>query len=351
MKTADEIYKEMLEVFSGKTNYAISESSDLAVRMYATAAQIEALYVQADFVKKQCFPQTADGEYLDYHAQMRDMKRNAATCATGTIRFTMNAASAEIVTINEGTVCMSGDGKAFETTEAGTIPVGSLYADVSARAVESGADGNVPVNAITNMSVAPMFISACSNPKAFAGGADIEGDSSLRSRILDSFRHLPNGANEAYYRSEAMNYDEVVAATVIGRARGVGTVDIYVATKGGLPSAELLSKIQSEMNEKREIAVNLQVKAPTEKYMDVTIEITVASGKQAAEVKSGVEKAITEYFDGTLLGKPVYLAELGNLIYGVDGVDNYHITAPTGDKAGAATELPRLGTLTINEVV
>ena len=35
------------------------------------AAQVYGLYVQADWVGRQCFPQTAQGEFLDRHAQLR----------------------------------------------------------------------------------------------------------------------------------------------------------------------------------------------------------------------------------------------------------------------------------------
>jgi len=52
MKTAEEIYEEMLETFAEKTSYNISDSSDLAVRLYASAAQISALYAQIDYVEK-----------------------------------------------------------------------------------------------------------------------------------------------------------------------------------------------------------------------------------------------------------------------------------------------------------
>lgn len=41
------------------------------MRLYAVAAQVQALYVQMDWVQRQSFPQTARGVYLDYHAQTR----------------------------------------------------------------------------------------------------------------------------------------------------------------------------------------------------------------------------------------------------------------------------------------
>lgn len=48
-----------------------------------------------------------------------------------------------------------------------------------------------------------------------------------------------------------------------------------------------------------------------------------------------------------LLGQSVLRAQLGALIFGVEGVENYALTAPAADVAAAVDELPQLGTLTV----
>ena len=84
MKTAEEIYQQMLADFSQRIGRDVSNSCDLAVRLYAVAAQVQALYAQADWVQRQSFPQTAEGTWLDYHAQMRALTRaEAAHCGAG----------------------------------------------------------------------------------------------------------------------------------------------------------------------------------------------------------------------------------------------------------------------------
>ena len=62
MKTIEEIYQEMLAVFDQETGMALSGAGEQAVRMYALAAQLYGLYQEAEWVRKQCFPQTAVGE-------------------------------------------------------------------------------------------------------------------------------------------------------------------------------------------------------------------------------------------------------------------------------------------------
>ena len=65
MKSVEEIYREMLDCFAQRTGMRPAEGCDLAARLYAVAAQVYSLYVQADWVERQCFPQSALGEALD----------------------------------------------------------------------------------------------------------------------------------------------------------------------------------------------------------------------------------------------------------------------------------------------
>ena len=87
MKTVDEIFGEMLVCFGERTGMEVDQGCDLAVRLYAAAAQIYALYLQADWVARQAFPQTAEGDYLDLHAHLRGLERKQASHAAGTLRF------------------------------------------------------------------------------------------------------------------------------------------------------------------------------------------------------------------------------------------------------------------------
>ena len=81
MKQVEEIYQEMMETFGDRTGMEPREGTDLSARMYALAAQVYALYVQAEWVVRQAFPQTAEGEHLDYHAQLRSLERKPAVAA------------------------------------------------------------------------------------------------------------------------------------------------------------------------------------------------------------------------------------------------------------------------------
>ena len=280
----------------------------------------------------------------------RGITRAAAEKAVGTLRF----AAADKVTaacpIEKGTVCMTAEGVRFETTEDATIAVGSQWADVPAQAVEAGAGGNVIAGTVTLLSAMPVGVVQCTNPAAFSGGCDAESDEALRGRVLASYQRLPNGANAAYYEQEAMRYPGVAAAKAVGRARGIGTVNVVIATHAGVPDAALLAAVEMDLQKKREIAVDVKVLAPTVETVAVTAALKAAPGYTFAEVKAGAQSALEALFTGELLGKSVTTARLLTLLCGVEGVENVHLTAPAADVAVGSTELPMLGTVTISEL-
>ena len=350
MKTVDEIYGEMAAVFAQQTGLEAGTAGDLAVRLYAVAAQVYSLYLQAEWTRRQCFPQTASGEYLDLHAALRGVERKSAAPAQGAIRFSVPAAAESDRTIPAGTVCMTAGLVRFETTEEAVLEAGSLYADVPAQALEPGAAGNAAAGTILTMAVAPAGVAACTNPAAFTGGTDTESDESLRGRVLATFRRLANGANAAYYQQTAMAFDEVAAATVLPRKRGIGTVDVVIATPSGVPDEDLLERVEERLQKAREIAVDVAVSAPVTQTVNVSVQVKAAESRDGAQVRNAVKQAVQGWFTGERLSKPVLLAELGSVIYAVEGVENYSIAAPAADVAAAAGTLPVLGTLAVGEL-
>ena len=94
----------------------------------------------------------------------------------------------------------------------------------------------------------------------------------------------------------------------------------------------------------------MKVLASAAATVNVAAAVKPEAERSFAEVKTAVEEAVRQHFTGALLGKGVLLAELGSLIYQVEGGANCRLTAPTTDLAAAATVLPVLGTVTITEM-
>lgn len=350
MRSVEAIYEELLAAFGERAGFTPEAGCDLAVRLWAAAAELQALEIQADWVLDQSFPQTAQGVYLDRHGTMRGLKRLKATRSAGTLRFSVETAPAMDITIQAGTVCMTEAEVRIQTTEDVMLRAGELYVDAPAEAVEAGTGGNVVPGTVRFLTACPLAVTAVTNPNAFTGGADEEDDETFRARILESYQRLPNGANTAWYETTAMRYPGVTAAKAVGRAEGPGTVNVYVTGENGLPDETLLAGLGAELQEKREIAVTVKVLAPTAKTVDVAVAVAPSEGVAEAAVLEAARRAIADFFSGRLLGRPVRLADLGNRLYSLDGVENYRFTAPTEDIPADSTVLPVLGTLSVTEL-
>lgn len=347
MRTIDEIYQEMRACFGERTGLEPREGCDLSARLYALAAQVYSLYIQADWVARQAFPQTAEGEYLDRHAQLRGLARKPAMAAEGSVLFVAGDASESDREIPQGTVCMTAGLVRFETTQPAVIPAGERAVEAPVRALEPGSSGNVSAGAIVSMAVAPFGISSCANPEPCAGGADGEADEALRDRVLETFKRLPNGANAAFYQQGALSFDQVAAATVIPKPHGVGTVDVIPATLAGVPDDDLLRELQDYFDERREIAVELEVRAPEPVTVNIEVQVELEEGGSGDEVLPRVEEAIRSWFTGRLLGQRVLRAKLGEIVYHCEGVANYSVIAPATDVDIKVDQLPVLGDLTV----
>lgn len=349
MEELNAIYERMRAIFAEEAGFVPNDGCDAMVRLYALASEVQSLLAQADWVLDQSFPQTAVGQYLDYHAETRALTRLPAAKAAGVLRFSAPSAAVTDYEIDAGSVAMTSGGVRFETTEKATLAKGETYVDVPASAVEAGVSGNAIAGAIHLMSVYPVGITQCVNPEAFSGGSDEESDEKLRERVLASYKRLPNGANAAFYEQRALAHAGVRAASVIPRENGIGTVGVVIAAEDGAPSEALVAEVQADIQKVREIAVDVTVRAPSVKTVAVTAALTPKAGASFDEAKAAVTGALAAYFGGEMLGRSVYRAALGNVIYGTGLVENYRLSAPASDIAGAADRLPVLGTLRLTE--
>ena len=331
MKTCAALYAEMKQHYCEKTGFSMTDTADLAVRLYACAAQLESLYRYADWCVAQAFPQTAVGENLDRQGQLRALSRNGGLPAVGQLTFTIPAALEQDLRVEAGTVCCTTGLQRFVTTEPGVIPAGALSCSVQAMAEQAGQAGNVAAHTVTVLTLAPAGVPGCTNPAPFSGGMDAEDDAHYRARILSSYATLPNGANAEWYRMRAMDHDGVAAATVLPRVNGVGTVGVIIAAESGVPSQALIDAVNESLQSAREIAVDVTVSGP--QVVPVHLEGTLKpkTGVSFSSAAEAAEKAVREALSGGQLGRSVYKSGLVAAIMATGSVENCTIASPAAD--------------------
>lgn len=175
MKTVEEIYREMMDRFSQETGMEPNGTGEMAVRMYALAAQVYGLYEELAWTCRQCFaPDGHRGRTGKTWVSAGDCPK---PCPAGQW--------------DPPLLCPGGGGGgfgdcprdgvydgglvAFETTQAGVLPAGELSVDLPAQAVEPGPGGNVSAGTVRTMAVAPVGVAACTNPVPFTGGGRKKG--------------------------------------------------------------------------------------------------------------------------------------------------------------------------------
>lgn len=325
MQTYEEILNRMTEKYEERTGTHPDKASDLAIRMEVLAGEIFSAQAQMEWLKNQMFPNTATGEYLDLHAKERGLTRKNGTKARGEVTFYLPKLLGYDVEVPEGTICATtGENPVrFITTAPAIITSGKLAIDAPVEAMTEGAGGNVSPTEISVLVTPVAEIDYIKNDYKMENGSDVETDEQLRKRVLDSYIHISNGTNKAFYIKTAMEVEGVTAVGVMPQRRGLGTVDVFVTTADGNPSQEIFDEVKARLEEAREINIDISVSKLSENYVSVYAVIGLKDGYDIAEVSQKCTEAVYEYFSLLGAGEDVYLSDIGKCFEQIEGVDNY----------------------------
>lgn len=326
---------------------AVDVDSDHYVRGSGVASAVDGLYQHQLWILRQIFPDTADSDYLELHAALRAQRRKTATTAAGAIRFSGTVGAA----VPSGVEAKTPAGAVFVTTAAGVIGAGGTV-EIAARAGAAGAAGNLDAGTAVTLTSAPAGVLGAAVVVSMLGGTDAETDASLLARHLELLRNPPAGGNAADYKRWALEVDGVSAAWVYPLRRGLGTVDVAVASAGGLPSAELVAAVQAHIDAVRPVTVaEFWAVSPTAVPVAVTAQIRV-SGVTLDQARQLIESGLAGYFATLEPGDTVYRSQLEAIITQTSGVVDRALTAPAAN-VETSTALPggiewaRLGALTL----
>ena len=242
----DEILSVMKNTFFESCGESVEEYSELETRFKAVASELFSLYCNSDFVLRQAFPQTAEGAYLDFHAQLRGITRKSPSKAKLMLTFYLNEPSEEATVIDEGCICADSSNPyiQFVTTESAVILPGVLSETVEAEATEAGSSHNVQAGSVTVIVNPPLSVSGVTNEAPFLAGFDEENDSMLRKRILEAYSIPSTGFSLASIKEAILGIDEILDCSV---SYSDGTLKAAVKTKNSIISQSLRQKIENRL--------------------------------------------------------------------------------------------------------
>ena len=355
MVSYEEILNRMVEKYEELSGFCINPESDIMIRLKVLAGEVYNSSCACEFLKRQMFLITASGEYLEKHALTRGLYRKLAVKSQGEVTFSRSVPTNTDVVIPKGTVVSTAGPqiRQFTTLETATITKNTGSVTVKAEAVEGGASYNVIKDTISVLVTPPAGVTGVTNQMAFSGGSDEESDEELRGRVIYSYRDISNGTNAVYYKRLAESVEGVYSASVVSRARGAGTIDVYVWGKGESASLtkENIEKIQKLIDENRELNVDVLVLRASRLKVSFTFNLCVEDGYSFDEVSAVITQKLTEYIDSLGVGKPALLCEMGEVIFHTQGVKNYEfLDAFCNDIFPQPNEYLKLDSLDIRQV-
>lgn len=351
-ETYDEIYNRMKNKYEQDSESQIDEKSDIAIRLKVLAGEIYNAQVNFEWLKNQMFADTASGEYLDYLALQRGLKRKQAVKAQGEIIFYISQPTDHNIIIPMGTVVATDDSTPirFCTTEGGEISAGGTLVSLYAEAEKPGRSGNVLKKTVTVGVSVPTEVETMANPVPFTGGEDEETDNELRERIKSTFVNQSNGTNKAYYEKLALSVEGITKASAVAKSRGVGTVNLYVSSNNGNVNTSAIQKLQELVNKERELNVDVAVYNATPENYDLVVRITSKSGYSESEVKSQCKITFEKFINSLPIGGKLYLSALGKAFMETECVENYEFGTGMQNMEIAASQRFTVGTVEITVV-
>lgn len=216
-KTYDEILLDMeakaRSLFGD--NVSLTSRTPLGMILRVSAWTMGTLWQALEKVFCSGFISTAEGVSLDYVIKNAGLIRKPAQKATGIVVFTGTGS------IPTGTLLSTESGIQFET-----ISKGSVSENIPVRAVVAGVSGNVGssmVTTVVNIGALPN-VTGVSNADPTTGGTNIESDTELRARYLQSFSLAGNGTKDAM-RAKLLSLGGVRAVNVIDNVMDSVDVD------------------------------------------------------------------------------------------------------------------------------
>lgn len=322
--TLEKITDEMRKAYFEQAGSEPVLYSDTDNRIKAAATELYSAYSYAEYIFKQAFVQTATGKYLDYHAELRGLERKKAAFAAGRLTFSIAEPLMKEVLIPKGTIC-SVSGRPFiqfETTENAVIPAGSLSAELSAKALESGERYNALANEINVIVNPPGYVTAVVNQAAFTGGKNNETDESLRQRIIEIYKYESNALNEAAVKNMVLSCIDVYDAYISADDK---TLYAVLRTSGGYVKKETENEINDKLSFVRLLGFETEVKPALAKEFSAFVDVKAYSGADFDEIKGLVTEKIKDFCGSEKIGKELRSYDIARALADIDYIEDVNI--------------------------
>ncbi len=358
MDSYSEILSRMKENFALKAGYVPSDASDCGLRLQTYASEIFEAYLYAEWLKKQMFIQSADGESLDKHASAYGLTRLEGTKATGRVVFSLTETLETDVIIPAGTQVISKDGLNYYTDVTVKIVSGEGEVGADVTAEECGAGYNCGKDDIEQIGKNEIQVVGISMKNIITvksievgGGTDTEQDEFLRERLLNKIRYPSTGANIGYYRDLLSNVSGVRSVNFLLNEDHKSVVSAFLGGNGTVVSSETVAQAQEVLNELGQVGIDIMALAAVSEPVDISIEISVAIGYDFNRVQDECELVLHNYLSTRSVGEKITVDLVKNALCGIEGLDKIEVKNGTEFPTIAYNQLITPGDISVSRIL
>lgn len=339
---AEIVQRVRTDVLSRMSTDDVLRRSDAEVYARAQAGVAHGLYGYLDWLAGQLMYDTAELEYLERWCSIWGVPRIPAAAATGSVTFTKQAGAI----IPQGALLQALDGVQYVTT-ADATESSPTSAGAPVQAVVAGAAGNRTTGQVLTL-VSPITgVQSGATAGDLTGGADVETDDALRSRLLARIQQPPQGGAASDYVAWALQVAGVTRAWCYPGELGPGTVTVRFVRDGDvspIPDAGEVAAVQAHIDTLRPVTADVTVVAPVAVPLNFNIQDLLPG---TAAVQAAVQAELADLLlREAKPGGTILLSHIRAAISAAAGETDYVLVAPAADVINTTGNMSTMGSIT-----
>lgn len=334
------------------------EGSVIFDALAPAAAELTQMYIELDINYNLSFADTATGEDLTRRAGEFGVNRYPAT----------KARRKGVFYDGNNTLMDVPIGGRFSIQSVNFVVINKISTGTFTLECETaGAIGNQQFGTMLPIDFVPDLARA-ELQDVLVPGQDEETDAALRERYYTAINEPAFGGNISDYKHKINSIDGVGGTKVFPTWQGGGTVKCtIIGSDWNEPSPSLVDSVQTEVDPTvnsglgigtAPIGHKVTITGVQAKTINIETTVSLQSGTTVGQVQQDIEDAIEVYFLELRQGwaneeqTTVRISQIDSRILSVAGVEDVTNTTLNGSAANitlGSEEIPKLGTVTINE--
>lgn len=329
----DVITKEWITAYEEKSGKVLQPAQIERLMVDVGAYRETVLRMKIQETAKQNLLSYAPLEILEHIGEPLGVSKLLANCSTTVLKFYVDEPLDFDFKIESGCEVETKDGLfIFQTTETVTLKAGETSVSTAAICETPGsASNNYTLGAINNLITPLSYISTVENTTVTAGGADDEEANSLRERIRQAPEKFSNAGSRGAYRYHTLSAHQSVIDVAI-TSPSAGVVNVYLLTKDGIPSDEIIKTVQNYLSDDkiRPLTDYVQVFASEKIEFSIKANIFLYMDADSQSVIKTIDSKMKEYKASLSekLGKDVIKTQIISILNSIYGVFNVELEMP-----------------------